>query len=145
LQTGQAALAVSLLEQAVSISNHAIIRTNLALAYIQMGQFERAENILAELEQENYDTPEIYHQIGVFHLEHDHPTAALPYLVKAIGKAPEDIHILLSLGKAYYACGQVAQAMAAWKQVAARQPDLILEDVNLRILYEEQLKLEAKS
>jgi len=68
----------------------------------------------------------------VFHLEHDNPTAALPYLEKASSRDPEDINILLSLGKAYYGCGRVAEALAAWKQVVGKEPELILEDLNVR-------------
>jgi tetratricopeptide (TPR) repeat protein len=50
-------------------------------------------------------------------------TEALSYLLKAHDLNPEDLDSVLSLGKAYEATGNHAQALAMYKQVELHNPD----------------------
>lgn len=136
-QRGDYASAALLLEEAVKFyPQDSDVRTNLAFACLKSGQSERAKELLIQILEQDPQAVNALNILGVLHLEQGDAQTALSYLQRATGLTPDDAAMQMNLGKAYYQCGMVLPALAAWKTAQQLEPVLVNEDQDVKILLE---------
>ncbi len=89
----------------------------------QNGDLDEARDILADAVAAggDRDHPAVRYRLGVYLLELEQPTEALPHLRAASEQAPEAAMVWRELGRAAYESGELAEAGAAFEMAYRRQ------------------------
>lgn len=97
--------------------------TNLGLAYERLGKPEDAlEAYRAAIALDTGKESEPYSHVGALLLETGRPNDAIPYLLQAIGLAPQDALAHRNLGKAYLVSNQLEKAQGELEKAAGIDP-----------------------
>jgi choline-sulfatase len=92
----------------------------LATAYEQMGQYQRAIQVLQHALDVKLETDKIYSRMGIDYLHLNHLDKAIEAMTQASRINPTDVNNLLNLGMAYLRVGRVADADNAFRAITAQ-------------------------
>jgi choline-sulfatase len=92
----------------------------LATAYEQMGQYERAIQVLQHALDVKLETDKIYSRLGIDYLHLNHLDKAIEAMTQASRINPTDVNNLLNLGMAYLRLGRVDDAEKAFRAITAQ-------------------------
>ena len=139
MMRGESSLAASLLDNAVEIDPETpVLAQNQILAHILADHLDQAEKLIKPRLDVDPLNPHLLHLAGMIQLIRGELHAALDKLLLAIQLDDQDGEIFFTLGKAYYAAGQIQPALEAWNHAALHMPELAEADPLVRILLEEQ-------
>jgi tetratricopeptide (TPR) repeat protein len=139
MMRGESSLAASLLDNAVEIDPETpVLAQNQILAHIRAGHLDQAEKLIKPRLDTDPLNPHLLHLAGMIQLYRGESQTAIEKLLQAIQLVDQDGGIFFTLGKAYYAAGQIQPALEAWKHAALLEPELAEADPLVRILLEEQ-------
>jgi len=103
---------------------------------INVGELDRAQNILTEAVRLAPLNPDSSHLLGIVLLRKNQELdLAIEYINKALEIAPDQPLFLNSLGTAYWQAGKFQKARDAFKTVVALKPDYVEAQYNLANCY----------
>jgi len=144
VETERDEAAIALLEEAARLApEDTVVTTNLALAYLQAGELEHAEELLRLALAREPEAAYALNALGLLALRRGRAREARIPLQQAAALAPEDATIQLNLGKAHYGCGEIRPAIESWRRAQALDPALVARDSAVSILLDEQARLEG--
>ncbi len=94
----------------------------LAMAYAELNETEKAWNVLESIQAQLGNQAQRWLHVGLIALRLGNPTRALEALQRAGKLAPHEAEISFQLGRAYMALEKYPLALAAWERVIARDP-----------------------
>jgi len=113
--------AIEILKRVIDIAPDDIdARFNLHTSFIQTGQLEKAIEHSDYLLSERPENVQYLNIRAFIHLRKNQPEKALPFLIKALQKAPDDPHTIISIGQAksktghYTAAERFLERVPAW-------------------------------
>jgi tetratricopeptide (TPR) repeat protein len=92
----------------------------LATAYEQMGQYQRAIQVLQHALDVKLETDKIYSRLGIDYLHLNRLDKAIEAMTQASRINPTDVNNLLNLGMAYLRLGRVDDAEKAFRAITAQ-------------------------
>lgn len=87
------------------------IKQQLAIALFQTADLEHARKLFDDLIKASPESPELNYYLGDILLKSQKPADALPFLTKAVGRAPHLLPAQASLARTYLALGQSEKAI----------------------------------
>ncbi len=99
-----------------------IPRTNLAWAYYQLGQKEKAINLLIETLRQNFQYPEALIKLGLIYLKNNKLELAKFYLKRAVKSNPSSAEARYYLGEVFLKEGKYELAEKVWNSVTVLFP-----------------------
>ena len=98
-------------------------RFNLALAYAQLEQDEKAIAEYRTVLEQNPDLPQAQLNLGILLLRQGRPAEAAPLLKPIAESQPEEARVQLYYARALHKSGQVEEAIAPYEKAAALDPN----------------------
>lgn len=143
MMRGEAGLAATLLDTAVQMDPESLeLVMNQILAHLQAGHLQQADDLLKPNLSADPLNARLLHLSGMILLANENIHEAIEKLESASELDNQDGEIFFSLGKAYYAAGQIQPALLAWETSARLEPQLAAADPVVRILLEEKQQQE---
>lgn len=94
----------------------------IALEHHRGGRFVQAEEGYRSILASNAQDAEAAHWLGVLRVQAGDAAAAVPLLEMAAAARPEEVAFAHNLGQAYFACGRVDDAIAAFERALVLEP-----------------------
>ncbi len=117
------ATAAPLLEQALAANpDHLEARFNLAFAYTQLGDDNKAIDAYKKVLELKPDVPQALTNVGILLTRHERSGEAIPYLEKLTELRPDDFQAVFALGRARAGLGELGAASKAFARAAEIDP-----------------------
>ena len=121
LNNKEYARAARLMEQGYRLDpTNARCHIYLAAAYEQMGQFQRAIQVLQHALDVKLETDKIFSRLGIDYLHLNQLDKAIEAMTQASRINPADVNNLLNLGMAYLRLGRVDDSEKAFRAITAQ-------------------------
>jgi superkiller protein 3 len=124
LEAENYAQAAPLLEKALAADPESVeIRFNLAFAYSQLQQDDKAIELYAKVVEQKPDLPQARMNLGMLLLRQHKPAEAVPHLEALAQTRSEDFRVQLYLANALDAAGKPQQAIAPYQKAVELDPN----------------------
>jgi tetratricopeptide (TPR) repeat protein len=135
--------AVREFEKALSMSpNSYELHLNLALAYLGLGELDKAAVELNKAKELNPNSAAVYSAMGEVYLEKGRPEDSIAYLNTALKLNSKYADAHNNLGNAYWRLGWHEQAISEYKEAIEVNPNICTAYINLGTAYKELNRLE---
>lgn len=118
-----------------------LIRTNLAIRYLEDGRYDEGIELLRELLAINPDWPETRHNLGLLYMANEQPMRARRAFEEARRLDPFNGSTLLNLGYLYDHAGRRTEAVERYLELVRREPANDAGWYNLAVIAREEGQL----
>lgn len=113
-----------------------------AMDLLSRGRLDEAKKILAKMEKQQPNNPDILYNLGMIHSEHGEYDLAIDKLHKCINIAPNHVNARVALGLAYFRDGDPNKAEFHYLEALQKDPENIYALQNLGGFYAKEKRLE---
>ena len=116
---------------------------NQAQSLLEQGRYDQAQSLLLPLTQGAQASAQAHDLLAMLAVTRNQPEAALHHGLAASQLLPENPSVWFTLGRAHKLVGQLAEAIAAYRQALALQPGFAPAWVSLGIALRQNGELDA--
>ncbi len=116
---------------------------NQAQSLLEQGRYDQAQALLLPLTQGAHASAQAHDLLAMLAVTRNQPEAALHHALAASQLLPENPSVWFTLGRAHKLAGQLAEAIAAYRQALALQPGFAPAWVSLGIALRQNGELDA--
>jgi tetratricopeptide (TPR) repeat protein len=102
---------------------NAQVRTLMALEAVEAGMSERADELLAQIDDATIENPDIWYNIGVSFRNQNRPDEAITYFTKAVALKPDYVDGYFQRALTYFGAERFAECRADFEKVVELAPE----------------------